>query len=200
MLLAAASEPARGWGGPIALVVAFVVFRLFALAYTKIKNPSPPPPPEGGSRQITAGRSRFAITDTPADPGPDPTADRPRRPAGPTRDTTFPGRDTASPGPDPTAGTSWWGPIVERGGRRFRAAVHIARTGESPPAEPEPARDDFDDALDLVAEPEPDDLDTWLGWAAGLGYNERIRRAVARFGVSESSVKRRIRELRDEED
>jgi hypothetical protein len=192
---AASAEPQRGWGGPVALMVALALFWVFREVHRKITNRSPTPPAGGDPKAITAGPARFTpstdVATRRADPAPqrtDPGVDTDP----PLRDTEFPGRDTGGPSADPGADT-WWGPIVERGGRRFRAAAHIARTGESPP--PEPVRDDFDDALDLV---EPDDLDEWLGWAAGLGYNERVRRGAARFGISESSVKRRIRDLRDE--
>ena len=140
MLLAAAAEPSRGWGGPIALVVAFVVFRLFVLAYTKIKNPSPPPPATPTPKSITAGQRKprpIAVRPEPrVDPDPD------------LHDTRFPDRGGEAKEP-------WYGPIVEAGGRRFRAAAHIAKTGDSPPPEltaPEPKRDDFDDALELLEE------------------------------------------------
>lgn len=139
MLLAAAAEPQRGWAGPVALVVAFVAFRLFVLAYTKIKNPSPPPPSAPTHKPITAGQRK-----------PRPIAAKPEPRVDPDpglHDTRFPSRDRGDESP-------WYGPIVEAGGRRFRAVAHIARTGESPPAEPEPARDDFDDALDLLDESE----------------------------------------------
>lgn len=48
MLLAAATEPARGWGGPIALLAAFLIFRVVVMpagrwVMSKIENPSPPP-------------------------------------------------------------------------------------------------------------------------------------------------------------
>lgn len=196
MLIVAAGETQRGWGGPIALVVACGIFWLFVVVHRKITNPSPTPPAQGGVKAIGAGRTGFTPTGDTATRRPDPT----RRPTDPRVDTGPPPRgteprrrDTGGSSADPTDDTAWYGRIVEAGGRRFRAAAHIARTGDSPP--PEPVRDDFDDALDLV---EPIDLDEWLGWAAGLGYNERVRRGVARFGISESSVKRRIRDLRDE--
>jgi hypothetical protein len=208
IVLAAASEPQRGWGGPVALLAALALFWLFREYHQrKIINRSPTPPATGDPKPITAGRSRFTPVGGTTTRRPDPTPQRrdPRRDPTPDdddpgvdtdpplRETTFPGRDTEGPAPDPGTDT-WYGRITERGGERFRAFVHVAQTGDSPP--PEPVRDDFDDALDLV---EPDTLDEWLEWAAGrLGYNERVRRAVARFEISESKVKRRIRELKDQ--
>jgi hypothetical protein len=215
VIAAAASEPQRGWGGPVALLAALALFWLFReIHQRKIINRSPTPPATADPKAITAGRARFTPAGGTTTRRPDPTL-RPRDPRRdptpgafdpgvdtdpPLRETEFPGRDTEGPAPDPGTDT-WYGRIVESGGRRFRAAAHIARTGDSPPPEPEPEpRDDFDDALDLVAEPEPNHLDDWLEWAAGLGYNERVRRAVARFGVSESKVKRRIRDMTDREE
>jgi hypothetical protein len=48
MLLAATTEPPRGWGGPIALLTAFLIFRVVVMpagrwVMSKIGNPSPPP-------------------------------------------------------------------------------------------------------------------------------------------------------------
>jgi hypothetical protein len=210
--LAAATEARQGWAGPIALIAALAVFRLLQPLMHRIGNRSPTPPSAGGVKPITAGRLRFTRVDPsrdttrgPAQTGRDPRADTTRQPADTgvdtdpaPRATTFPARDTS---PEP----GWFGRRIRLpdGSSVVRSALHIARTGDSPPPEPEPElRDDFDDALDLVAEPEPDELDDWLAWAAekDIGYNERVRRAMARFGDSESKIKRRIRELKDEED
>lgn len=145
MLIAAASEPQRGWGGPVALVVAVAVFYLFTLVYDKIKNPSPPPPGGAIPKTITAGQSK-----------PRPIAARPEPVATPQpglHQTTFPGRKSTDDKP-------WWGRRITLpdGSTLVRSMAHIARTGESPPPEPdpepEPERDDFDDALDLLDESE----------------------------------------------
>jgi hypothetical protein len=45
---AASAEPARGWGGPVALLVAFLIFRIVVMpagrwVMSKIGNPSPTP-------------------------------------------------------------------------------------------------------------------------------------------------------------
>lgn len=199
--IAAASEPQRGWGGPLALLAAVGLFVLFRAAYLRW-GPSPTPPPKREPRAIRRGH------------GGEPASDLQEAPKGgvsgesgePAQYTQFPARDTTSPGvdptPDPAPEPTTWGQRIRLpdGSTLVRNMAHIARTGNSlPPAEP---RDDFDDALDLVAEPEPDELDEWLVWAAeqDLGYRERVRRAVDRFGDSESTVKRRIRELKDEEE
>lgn len=66
MLLAVAAEPNRGWGGPLALLAAFVIFRVVVMpagrwVMTKIGNPSPPPELPAGSRlkaQATVGSDR----------------------------------------------------------------------------------------------------------------------------------------------
>lgn len=198
MLIAAAEETQRGWGGPIALVVACLLFWLFVVVHRKITNPSPTPPDHGGTKAVGPAQRRFAISDTPAEIPRDTTADTGARPRDTIRDTRFPGRDTASPGPDTDADTAWWGRIVEVGGRRFRAAAHIARTGDSPPPEPERERDDFDDALDLVADEEPGTVEEWLERAAadGMTYGDMVRGAMDAYGISESSAKRRIRDMR----
>jgi hypothetical protein len=137
MLTVAAEEVQRGWGGPVALVVACAIFWLFVVVHRKIKNPSPPPPVGPTTKPIAAGQRRPRPIVARPEPKSDPDAGL--------HETVFPGREAADDNP-------WYGRIVEAGGRRFRAAAHIARTGESPP--PEAPRDDFDDALDLLDESE----------------------------------------------
>jgi hypothetical protein len=137
MLIAAATEPQRGWGGPVALAAACLIFWLFTLAYAKIKNPSPPPPTGATPKPITAGQRKPRPIAAKPEPRVDPDPDL--------HETKFPSRQATDDNP-------WYGRIIEVGGRRFRAAAHIARTGESPP--PERERDDLDDALDLVDESE----------------------------------------------
>lgn len=194
MLLSAAapSAPADqpiGWAGPVALIVACGIFWVFVLVHRKITNPSPPPPARPGTKALERGHGR----DTASDLRPDT-----RRPElGTTRDTKFPGRDTTSPGPDTNADTSWYGRIVEVGGRRFRTAAHIARTGDSPP--PEPERDDFDDALDLAADDGPATAEEWLIQAHDkrVRYGVMVQVLVDDFGRSERSAKRDIADWRD---
>jgi hypothetical protein len=63
MLLAAATEPARGWGGPAALLAAFLIFRVVVMpagrwVMSKIGNSSPTPalpPAERVKAQATVG-------------------------------------------------------------------------------------------------------------------------------------------------
>jgi hypothetical protein len=43
VLLAVASEPDRGWGGPLGIAVAFVIFAVGRWIWLKIHNPSPTP-------------------------------------------------------------------------------------------------------------------------------------------------------------
>lgn len=144
MLLAAASEPQRGWGGPVALVVAVGLFYLFTLAYAKIKNPSPPPPGGVTPKPITAGQRRPRPIAAKPEPRVDPDPEL--------HETKFPNRDAADDKP-------WWGRRIKLpdGSTVVRNIRHVARTGESPPPElpaPPPPRDDLDDALDFFDESE----------------------------------------------
>lgn len=50
MLSTAASEPPRSWAGIVALVAAYVIFRVGSYAWTKIRNSSPTPALPGANR------------------------------------------------------------------------------------------------------------------------------------------------------
>ncbi|MGI5212328.1 hypothetical protein [Plantactinospora sp. CA-290183] len=84
----------------------------------------------------------------------------------------------------------WWGQIIDRDGRRVRRVAHVLRTGESPPPD-----DEVDVALD---DEEPPELEAWIDdcLGAGVSYNTIVREGVARYRVSEATMKRRIRNVR----
>ncbi|MFC6017200.1 hypothetical protein ACFP2T_13410 [Plantactinospora solaniradicis] len=107
--------------------------------------------------------------------------------------------DEVSDTDDTDRDTSWWGRIVDRDGRRVRQIEHVLRTGSSLP----------DDEIDLAL----DDEDPHVGTSAnlpetqaefvdrldleGVPYAEIVRQAMERFRISEATVKRRIREVRE---
>lgn len=70
ILAAAAAESDRGWGGPLALIIACAVFWLGTQAHARWKstreNPSPTPALEGGvtgvKQQVTGGSDTSADT------------------------------------------------------------------------------------------------------------------------------------------
>jgi hypothetical protein len=108
--------------------------------------------------------------------------------------------------PEPNEPESgWWGRIVERGGHRFRQAEQVWRTGdhELPPADDEPDEDpDIDLALD---EEEPEErgetAEEYIARARRLGisHGQIVKVLMEHYGInSESTVKRRIREVDEE--
>lgn len=172
MLLAAGAQPGRSWAGLLALAAAYVVFRVGTYVWVRLKRPSPTPAIEGARRvkvQATVGV-------TPDEP-------------------------TGEPEVEP----AWFGRIIERGGVRMRQVRQIVKTGshELPAEDDEPEVDsDVDLALDdEPAEDEPDDgdeaLEEYIARARRLRvpYNQIVKVAVATYGVSVSTAKRRIREL-----
>jgi len=99
--------------------------------------------------------------------------------------------------PTEPAEIGWWGRIVEVGGVRFRQVQQIMATGglEEPPK--------ADDDIDLPLDDEPEDdkqgekIEDYIARARHLGvqYNQIVRVVVDYYGVSESTAKRRIREV-----
>ncbi|MFF0721360.1 hypothetical protein [Micromonospora sp. NPDC003816] len=82
--------------------------------------------------------------------------------------------------------TGWWGRIVERDGRRVRAA--------------EPAQE-RDEELDLeLVDEEPATPEDVIGRMLDRGhpYAEIVRQVMDEFEVSEATAKRRIRDVRAE--
>lgn len=98
--------------------------------------------------------------------------------------------------PTEPAEIGWWGRIVEKGGVRYRQAKEIMATGGL--AEP---ADDEDVDVPLDDEPEDDEQDEkieeYIARARGLRvpYNSIVKVVVQYYGVSESTAKRRIREV-----
>jgi len=100
--------------------------------------------------------------------------------------------------PTEPAEIGWWGRIVEKGGVRYRQAKEIMATGGL--AEPSE-----DDEVDVPLDDEPDDdsedqgeaIEEYIARARGLRvpYNQIVRVVVDYYGVSESTAKRRIREV-----
>jgi hypothetical protein len=157
-------EPARGWAGPIALLVAAALFwylirPIGEWIYSKIENSSPtpalPPPPRVTPQDNTAV--------DPVDPPAEPASERP-----------------------------WWGRRIrlKDGSTIVRQVAHIARTGNS--VQPD------DDEIDLDLDEPDETLEEWIARAdvPGVGYNDLVRQGAAAFGVSQSTVKNRIREHR----
>jgi hypothetical protein len=172
ILAAAAAQPARSWAGLLALAAAYVVFRVGTYVWTNIKSPSPPPAIEGVRRvkvQATVGV-------TPDEPTADP------------------------------AEVGWWGRIREVGGVRFRQAQQVVKTGSHElPAEDE-AEPEGDTEVDLALDDEPaegdDDgeaVEEYIARARKLRvpYSQIVRVVVELYGVSESTAKRRIRDVDD---
>jgi len=163
MLLAAEAQAPRSWAGLIALGAAYVLFRVGAYLWLKIKNPSPTPALPGVRR--TKVQATVGVADD-----------------------------------EPEAEVGWWGRIVEVGGVRLRQAQQIVKTGshELPPA-------DDDEDVDVPLDDEGDEdeagegLEEYVARARDLRvpYNQIVRVVVEHYGVSESTAKRRIREVDD---
>lgn len=99
------------------------------------------------------------------------------------------------PEPAEPAEVGWWGKIVEKGGVRFRQAKQIAATGshELPP-------DDVDVPLDDEAEDDAEEVEAIEDYVVRardlkVPYNQIVRVVVEHYGASESTAKRRIREV-----
>lgn len=100
--------------------------------------------------------------------------------------------------PTDPAEVDWWGRIKEVGGIRFRQAKQIMATGSHEIPEEEDD-EDVDVALDDGAEKkEPvEAIEEYIGRARDIGvpYNHIVRVVVQHYGVSESTAKRRIKEV-----
>jgi len=98
--------------------------------------------------------------------------------------------------PGEPAEIGWWGRIVEKGGVRFRQAKEIMATGGL--AEPaEAADEDVDVPLDEQDDEQDEKIEEYIARARGLRvpYNSIVKVVVDYYGVSESTAKRRIREV-----
>lgn len=174
LTLAAAQEAPRGWGGPVAILAAVVVFYLFATTHQRIRDArrTPSPTPRGG-RGVRVKPQVRSVSDT---------------------DNTTP--DTTD---DTDAETDWWGRIVEVGGRRFRQARQIMRTGALDDEDDE--FEHADDDVDLALDDEPETMEEAIARMdeAGVPYAEIVRAVMRDYEVSESTAKRRIRDVRASE-
>jgi len=102
--------------------------------------------------------------------------------------------------PAEPAEVGWWGRIVESGGYRFRQAKQIMATGGL-----EGLDEESDEEVDLSLDDEAEDdeqgekIEEYIARARGLRvpYNAIVRVVVDYYGVSESTAKRRIREVDD---
>ena len=166
ILIAAAEEPSRGWGGPIAILVAGALFLLFAVAHDHFYG-------------------RAGDDEEPDEALPSPT----RRARGVSRDTQVnSGVDTDDTERDTDSDTGWWGQIVNVGGRRVRVTEpvdvdELDDDGDDQEPEEEPVR--IEDAIAMLED-------------RGVPYTEIVRTVREEFEVSESTAKRRIREVRAE--
>lgn len=166
MTLSAAADPHRSWAWLIAALVTYVLFLFFTPLIRKIRNPSPPPAIEGVRR--TKAQATVGVTkDEPAEP----------------------------------AEIGWWGRIVEKGGVRYRQAKEIMATGGL--AEP---AEDGDEDVDLPLDDDPEEpegdeqeekIEDYIARARYLQvpYKQIVRVVVDYYGVSESTAKRRIKEV-----
>lgn len=149
LTIAAAAEPSRGWGGPIALGIVAAIYVAGATLHHHFREPRSPA--EGDTPGVRVNTQVSAVSDT----------------------------------DDTDADTGWWGRIVERNGRRVRAA--------GPPAE------DVDEELDLDLEGAETMEDAIVRLEGqGSSYMEIVRHLVDEHRVSESTAKRAIRTVRAE--
>lgn len=168
MLIAATANPPRSWAGIIALALGYVGFRIVVFFWVKWRQASPTPLSLPVGSQPKVQATVGVNTD------------------------------------DTDADTSWWGRIVERNGERFRVVKQIVTTGVS---ELPPADDDVDVALEAAPEDGSADneilrqekLEEYIAGALAVPvpYSHIVRIAVRHYGVSESTAKRRIREIRE---
>jgi hypothetical protein len=98
--------------------------------------------------------------------------------------------------PTEPAEVGWWGRIVEVGGVRIRQAKQIMATGgleelTAEEGELEPPEDDTEE------DDEGEKIEEYIGRARDLRvpYNQIVRVVVDYYGISESTAKRRIREV-----
>ncbi|SCL42183.1 hypothetical protein GA0074692_6853 [Micromonospora pallida] len=127
-ILAAAQEPERGWGGPIALFAAVAAFYVIISVHHRVQearerraNPSPTPPGRRGVSDTTQARTVSDTADTERD-------------------------------------TGWWGRIATIGGKRVRViegivehvdeAVDVALDDDEPAEDEEEAIEDVVDRLE----------------------------------------------------
>lgn len=99
--------------------------------------------------------------------------------------------------PNEPAEVGWWGRIVEVGGLRFRQAKQIMATGSH--ELPDDDGEDIDVPLDDPA-PEADDTAEMMGYIRDarrmqVPYKYIVDVVMKTYGVSESTAKRRIREV-----
>lgn len=167
------SDPARGWGGPIAIAIAVAIAYGIAQLVDYIRSrwfpaggPSPTP---AAIRDVVDHTVREPVSDT---------------------DDTDP--DTAP----------WYGKIITVGGQRFRTLTHIARTGNSPRPAIDKGDDEseVDPEADAEADlaDEQETIEEYVDRLDGEGveYMKIVRGAMHYFDVSAATAKRRIREAR----
>lgn len=93
-----------------------------------------------------------------------------------------------------TADTGWWGQIVDVGGVRMRRVQQVLKTGSAHL----PELDGADEEIDLSLDDGSESVESWVTRVDGtMPYAEIVRAGMDRFGVSESTMKRRIRDARD---
>lgn len=97
--------------------------------------------------------------------------------------------------PTEPAEVGWWGRIVEVGGVRMRQAKQIMATGGLE----DPAEDEPDDDVDIPLDDEEqgEKIEEYIARARDLRvpYNQIVKVVVDHYGVSESTAKRRIKEV-----
>lgn len=149
-ILAAAAEPSRGWGGPVALLIVAAVYVTGATLHQSwMERRDLPSPTEEDDPSVAVSPQVGVVSDT-----------------------------------DDTNDGSLRGPIIERGGRRVR--VYYKEEGDGGEVD-----------LDLGGD-EPETLEEAVARLdrQGVAYAEIVRRVMADYGVSESTAKRRIRDVR----
>ncbi|MEU8821786.1 hypothetical protein [Actinoplanes sp. NPDC048796] len=168
VLAVTAAEPRRGWGGPLAILVAFAVIGIMHLIKVRnenLKTPSPTPPkplPRGAKTQVSV------VSDT---------------------DDTDAGTGWWGSIVDLGDG---------RRVRRVKAVLATGSSRlpeDDEPVDGELVEDDIDLTLDEPAE--PDSLKAWVAQNLGrLGYADLVREGMRLWQVSERTVKRRIADER----
>jgi hypothetical protein len=175
MLLATAAEPARGWGGPIALLAAFLIFRIVVMpagrwVMSKIGNPSPPPALPTAERvkaQATVGSTSDGST-------------------------------------EPEVGW-WGRIVEVGGVRVRQARQVWRTGSHELPAADDPDEDlnidpDTDPDIDLALDGEEDDDETveeYIARARGLKlpYNQIVKVIMEYYDLTEATAKYRIRKV-----